>query len=183
VVHAQKLATFAHVFESTPGMELVLPQFGLFFWTVLIFLVIFFLLRRFAWKPILAALNEREKSIADALSQAEKARKEMQNLTAENEKLLTQARQERSEILAEANRIKDKIVAEAREQASADVARKMAESTQQIEQAKMAAMSALRQQAAALSLEIAEKVIRKQLSNDAEQQRLVNQLISEVKAN
>lgn len=164
-------------------MELVLPQFGLFFWTVLIFLTIFFLLRRFAWKPILAALDEREKSIADALSQAEKARKEMQNLTAENEKLLTQARQERAEILAEANRIKDKIVAEAREQASADVARKMAEGTQQIEQAKMAAMSELRKQAATLSLEIAEKVIRKQLSSDAEQQRLVNQLISEVKAN
>lgn len=161
-------------------MELVLPQFGLFFWTLVIFLTIFFILRKFAWKPILTAISDREKSIADALAQAEKARKEMQNLTAENEKLLAQARQERSEMLAEASRMKDKIVSDAREQASKDVARKIAESQQQIEQAKLAAVAELRKQAATLSLEIAEKVLRKQLSNDPEQQRYVNQIISEI---
>lgn len=160
-------------------MQLVTPQLGLFFWTLVIFLGLFFILRAFAWKPILAALREREESIANSLAQAEKARAEMASLTAQNEQLLNQARAERAEILAEANRTKDKIIAEAREAASVEQGKKVAEAEAAIHNAKNAALTEIKNTAGQLAIDIAERILRRELKSDSEQQRLVAELVKE----
>lgn len=159
------------------------PEIGLIFWTTLSFLLLLFLLRKYAWKPILGALNQREEGIKKALESAEAARMEMQNLQAGNEKLLAEARAERDVMLREAREIKDKIVAEAKNEAQEQGAKMIAQAKATIESEKKAAIAELKDQVASLSLEIAEKVIRKELADKDQQLKLVENMLEDVTLN
>jgi len=162
---------------------LVTPEWGLIFWTALSFLILLFILGKFAWKPILKSVNDRESSIRDALAEAENARKEMQNLQADNERILKEARAERESMLKDARDMKNKIVADAKEaaQVEADKMIKQAQST--IESEKKAAVADIKSQVANLSVEIAEKVIKEQLSNKDKQLKLVDDMLGDIKLN
>ena len=127
-------------------MELLLPELGLFVWTLLAFLVVFLILKKFAWKPILATLNDREKSIADSIASADKVRQEMESMKSENEQLLNQAREERSLMLKEAKDTKDKIVNDAKSQAIEEANKIMADARAQIQNEKMAALTDVKNQ-------------------------------------
>lgn len=164
-------------------MELVKPAFGLVFWMLVSFSIIVFLLKKFAWPVILGSLNEREKSIADALNAAQKAKEEMANLKSDNEKLLAEARNQRDLILKEARDAKESIINEARSKATEEADRLLRLSREQINNEKMAAITELKNQVANLSIEIAEKVIRQQLSSDDKQKQLVQDLLKDVKMN
>ena len=161
-------------------MELITPGFGLVFWTMVTFLILLLILRKFAWKPILDSVSQREEGIKDALASAEEAKKEMQNLQANNEKLLKDARAERDAMMKEAREIKDKMIADAKEEAK-DVAAKLIQNAQaSIEQEKQAALSELKHQVAELSIGIAETVVKKELSAKKDQLKLVEDLLSDV---
>ena len=162
---------------------LVSPDPGLFIWSTVAFLILFFLLSKFAWKPIVKALDERERSIEDALSKAEMAKAEMAKLISENEDLLKEARLERDSILKEAKEIKDPIINEAKDQAKIEGARLIEKAKDEITNQKLAAMAEIKNQVSSLSLAIAEKVLRKQLEDQDKQQALVNDLLKEVKLN
>lgn len=164
-------------------MEIILPKFGLFFWTIVIFLTVFFLMRKFAWKPILNGIREREHEIDSKLQAAAEAEKKMKELTAQNEQILAEARAERDKILREANGMKDQIVSEARKQASAEADKLVANARQQIDLEKNAAVAALRKEAGDLALSIAEKVLRKKLENSKEEQAFIQGLIAETRVN
>ena len=164
-------------------MELVKPEFGLVFWMTVSFLIVVFILRKFAWGPILSSLKERETSIEDALNAAKKAKDEVANMKAENEQLLKQARNERDMMLKEARDTKDAIVNEARAKAQTEADRMIASARESIQNEKMAAITELKNQVATLSIEIAEKVIRQQLASDDKQKALVNDLLKDVKLN
>ncbi|MFN5346396.1 MAG: F0F1 ATP synthase subunit B [Bacteroidota bacterium] len=164
-------------------MELVKPEFGLVFWMTLSFLIVVFILSKFAWGPILNSLKERETSIEDALNAAKKAKDEVANMKAENEALLQEARQERDRMMKEARDTKDAIVAEARSKAKSESDRLLAMARESIQNEKMAAITELKNQVATLSIEIAEKVIRQQLANDEKQKALVTELLKDVKMN
>lgn len=159
------------------------PEPGLLFWTTVIFLLFWFLMSRFAFKPIGAALKQRELDIQNALDEAKKAREEMSHLQAENEKLLAQAREERSAILKEAKEAKDEIIAEAKERANAEYKRKVESALHDIENQKMAAMVALKNQAGQLAIDIAEKVLRKELSSKTDQEAYAKSLAESIKLN
>ena len=163
-------------------MEKLLEDFslGLFFWMAVLFLALLFLLKKFAWKPILDSVNEREEGIKDALNAAEEAKKEMQNLQADNEKLLKEARAERDALLKEAREIKDKMISDAKDEAK-EVATKLIENAQaSIEQEKQAALSELKNQVAELSIGIAETVVKKELASKKDQLKLVEGLLEDV---
>ena len=162
---------------------LVSPDPGLFIWSTVAFLILFFLLSKFAWKPIVKALDERERSIEDALSKAEMAKVEMAKLISENEDLLKEARLERDSILKEAKEIKDQIINDAKEQAKTEGAKLIEKAKDEITNQKLAAMAEIKNQVSSLSLAIAEKVLRKQLEDQDKQQALVNDLLKEVKLN
>ena len=162
-------------------MELVTPELGLVFWTTLSFLILLFLLGKFAWKPILGAINEREVNIENALMKAEAAKEEMARLTSENESLLRDARAERDVILQEARKLKDKIVGEAREAAQQEGAKMIENARIEINMQKALAIADVKNQVATLSLEIAEKVLRKQFEDASKQDALVTELLKEVK--
>jgi F-type H+-transporting ATPase subunit b len=162
-------------------MDLVTPELGLIFWTTISFAILFFLLAKFAWKPIMAAIDTRERSIEDALLKAEAAKDEMSRLTNENEELLKQARAERDLILKEAKKVKDQIVGDAKEAAQTEGARMIELARIEINNQKAIAMADVKNQVAALSLEIAEKVLRKQFEDSQKQDELVSQLLKEVK--
>jgi F-type H+-transporting ATPase subunit b len=164
-------------------MELVKPEFGLVFWMTVSFLIVVFILRKFAWGPILSSLKERETSIEDALNAAKKAKDEVANMKAENEQLLKQARNERDMMLKEARDTKDAIVNEARAKAQTEADRMISSAREAIQNEKMAAITELKNQVATLSIEIAEKVIRQQLASDDKQKALVNDLLKDVKLN
>jgi F-type H+-transporting ATPase subunit b len=164
-------------------MELVKPEFGLVFWMTVSFLIVVFILRKFAWGPILSSLKERETSIEDALNAAKKAKDEVANMKAENEQLLKLARNERDMMLKEARETKDAIVNEARAKAQSEADRMIASARESIQNEKMAAITELKNQVATLSIEIAEKVIRQQLASDDKQKALVNDLLKDVKLN
>ena len=162
-------------------MNLVTPQIGLVFWTTLCFAILLFILRKFAWKPILEAISERERSIEDSLSKAEAAKEEMARLTNENEALLKQAYAERDVILQEARKLKDKIVSEAKEAAQTEGARMIENARLEINMQKALAIADVKNQVATLSIEIAEKVLRKQFEDAKKQDALVTELLKEVK--
>lgn len=163
-------------------MNLTAPE-SLIFWTTIIFLVFLFLLRKFAWKPILGAVKSREDSINNALLSAEEAKKEMQNLKADNEKLLAEARAERDAMIKEAREIKDKMIADAKEQAQTQGAKMIEQAKATIESEKNAAMAELKNQVSSLSLEIAEKVLKDELSNKENQTKLVEKMLENVRLN
>lgn len=162
-------------------MELVTPEIGLVFWTTVSFLILFFLLAKFAWKPIMGAIDDRERSIEDALLKAAAAKDEMSRLTNENESLLKQARAERDLILQEAKKLKDQIITEAKEAAQKEGARQIELARIEINGQKNIAMADVKNQVSALSIEIAEKILRKQFEDQGKQDALVADLLKEVK--
>ena len=166
-------------------MEKILGEFsvGLFFWQTLLFVALILLLKKFAWKPILDAVNEREQGIKDALDSAEQAKQEMANLQADNEKLLKEARAERDAMIKEARDIKNKMIIDAKEEAKGEADKMVAQAQAAIESEKKAAIADLKNQVASLSLEIAEKVVRENLSSDDKQQKLVKNLLDDSSLN
>ncbi len=164
-------------------LNIVTPDLGLFFWQTIVFIVVLFVLSRYAWGPITSALKEREKSISDALGEAEKARQEMLKLQSSNQKLLDEARLERDKMLKAAQKTADDLREEARKRADADVKRMLDEATRAIENEKHAAIGEIKNQIATLSIEIATKLLKRELSAPEQQQALVADLIKDVKLN
>ncbi len=163
-------------------MNLTSPE-SLIFWTTIIFVVFFFLMAKFAWKPILGAVKNREESINNALAAAETAKLEMQNLTASNERLLAEARAERDAMMKEAREIKEKMINDAKAEAQAQGEKMIAQAKSAIESEKNAAMAELKNQVSTLSIEIAEKVLKSELANTEAQTKLVVQLLGDAKLN
>src|SRR5690606_35039290 len=166
-------------------MENLLNQFseGLFIWMLILFVLLVFLLKKFAWKPILDAVNEREEGIRNGLLSAEQAKKERQNLKADNEKLLAEARAERDAMLREARELKEKMISDAREEAQVQGAKMIEQAKVSIESEKNQAMAELKNQVSSLSLKIAEKLLKEELSSNENQVKLVNKMLDDVKLN
>lgn len=164
-------------------MDLVTPDLGLLFWTGLVFCLLLFVLTKFAWKPILSAVNAREKKIAEALELADKTKSEMQALKAENDQIMKAARAERDQILKEAKEVANSMIEEAKGKAKVEASKLVEAARQNINSEKAAAMAELKNHIATLSLDIAEKVVRKELSSDDKQKELANQLAGEIKMN
>lgn len=164
-------------------MDLVLPDFGLLFWTALVFSILLILLAKFAWKPILKAVNEREQKISDALDLAEKTKAEMQALQAQNENLLKEARAERDAIVRDAKETATKMVEDSKHAAKTEAEKVMVAAREAINQEKAAAISELKNQVATFSLEIAEKIVRTEMTSNDNQKALAEKLAAEVKMN
>ena len=158
-------------------------SFGLFFWQMLIFIGLIFLLKKFAWKPILDAVNEREEGIRNALLSAENARKEMQNLQSDNQRILQEARAERDAMMKEAREIKEKMIADSKSEAQAAGQKMIEQAKAAIESEKNAAMAELKSQVSSLSLSIAEKLLKDELSNKEAQVKLVEKMLGDTKLN
>ncbi|MCA0381310.1 MAG: F0F1 ATP synthase subunit B [Bacteroidetes bacterium] len=156
---------------------------GLFAWNLIAFLVVLFLLRKFAWKPIISSLNERETKIADSIATADRVKAEMAQMQSENEALMAQAREERAAMLKEAKETRDKMVNEAKEQAKLEANKIVAEAQQAINNQKMAAITDVKNQVGALVVEVAEKVLRRELANKADQENYIKELSNAVKLN
>jgi F-type H+-transporting ATPase subunit b len=166
-------------------MEKLLEEFslGLFVWQSLAFVILLFLLKKFAWKPILDAVDEREQGIKTALESAEKAKMEMENLQADNEKLLKEARLERDAMLKEARDLKNKMIEDAKDEARSEATKLMQQAQLAIVTEKESAIAELKAQVALLSIEIAEKVLKSELSDDQKQEALVESLLKDAKIN
>jgi|694.fasta_scaffold00171_37 F-type H+-transporting ATPase subunit b len=164
-------------------MELLLPGLGLLFWTLIAFGIVFFILKAFAWKPILASLKERETGIADAIASADKVKAEMALMKNENEALMAKAREERAVMIKEAKETSDKMVAEAKEKAKSEYDRIVADAQLAITQQKNAALTEVKNQVGTLVIEVAEKVLHRELSNKAEQEKYIAQLSEVAKLN
>ena len=166
-------------------MEKLIEQFslGLFFWQIVLFVGLIFLLKKFAWKPILDSVNDREEGIKNALDSAEKAKLEMQNLQADNQKLLKEARVEREAMLKDARDIKNKMIEDAKEEARVEAGKLVTQAKASIQSEKKAAIAELKGQVANLSIEIAEKVVREELSNKDKQVQLVESMLGEATLN
>ncbi|WP_374402396.1 F0F1 ATP synthase subunit B [Flavobacterium sp.] len=158
-------------------------SYGLFFWQAIILVILIVLLAKFAWKPILAALAAREEGISNALLAAENAKKEMQNLKSDNEKLLAEARAERDAMIKEAREIKEKMIADAKSEAQAQGEKMIESAKASIESEKNAAMAELKNQVSSLSLEIAETLLKGELSNKEAQTKLVEKMLGDAKLN
>lgn len=164
-------------------MEILIPKFGLFFWSAIIFLIFYLLLRKYAWKPILSALKQREETIEHSILEAKRAREEMTQLKSDNEALIKEARVERERIIKEANAQREKIVSEARNVAQ-EVERKIKEQTMmEIEAERAKAVANIKEVAATLAVEVAEKILRGQLANPKEQSALAQKMIEEMNGN
>ena len=164
-------------------MDLVTPDIGLIFWTTVSFAILYFILAKFAWKPILGAVNEREKSIKDALFAAKMAKEEMASLKADNEKILNEAKLQRESLLKEAREIRSRIIADAESEAT-EKANKLIESAKTaIENEKSAAMKELNNTVVDLSLNIAEKLLSKELDNKEKQQENIQEILENTKLN
>jgi len=158
-------------------------SFGLFFWQILIFVLLVWLLNKFAWKPILNAVNDREEGIKKALEEADKARQEMAELNASNEKILKEARAEREKMLKEAREIKESLITDAKDEAKLQADKIITQAKTTIENEKQAAIVELKKQVAELSVGIAEKVIKDELSNKDKQIRLIDKMLDEAAIN
>ena len=164
-------------------MDLLLPKLGLFFWALVIFVILVLILSKFAWKPIMAAIRQREDDIQHSIDEAKRVREEMATLKSENEVLLSKARAEREGMLKEAREMATQILAKSREEAVEDAKRIMDKTREEIRAEKLAALTEVKNQVAKLSIEIAEKVLRHELSNSAEQSALVDKLVKELHLN
>lgn len=162
---------------------LILPDIGLVFWNTVAFILLFFVLRAYAWKPMLKAIQEREQGIEDALSKADKVKAEMAALQNENEAMMQKAREERAVMIKEAKETADKMVADAREKAKAEYDRIVADAQQAIIQQKNAALTDVKNQVGSLVIEVAEKVLGRELQQKAEQENYIKQLAEGVKLN
>ena len=164
-------------------MELVQPGIGLIFWMTLAFGLLLWILGKFAWKPIMKGLKEREVSIDEALNEANKAREEMKELKFSNEQLLKEAKEERDNILRDARKVKESIIEDAREKANSEANRIVENAKEAIEYEKMAAMHEMKNQLAKLSIEIAEKIIREELTATDKHRSLIEKMLKEVSDN
>jgi F-type H+-transporting ATPase subunit b len=164
-------------------MELVTPGIGLIFWQTVTFIVVLFLLSKFAWKPIMTSLRQREDSIESALRMADQAKLEMQALKADNEKLLQEARVERDRILREASEAGNALVEQAKNKANEEGSRMIENARLSITNEKQAAITEMKNLAGSLSIEIAERILKHELKDPAAQQALVTDYIKEVNLN
>src|SRR6185436_4945034 len=164
-------------------MDLLKPNFGLLIWTLLAFIIVLFILGKFAWPAIVKGLKQREQSIADSLSTAEKIKAEMAMMKSENEVLLAKAREERAQMMKEAREIKDKIISEAKEQDKLDANKIILEAQAAINTQKMAALTEVKNQVGKLVIEVSEKVLRRELGNKDAQEAHIKGLVDEVKLN
>ncbi|PIE50004.1 MAG: ATP synthase F0 subunit B [Flavobacteriales bacterium] len=164
-------------------MDLLTPSIGNIFWTAVVFLILLLILSKFAWKPILTAVKEREVSIQDSLNQAQLARKEMESLKAENEHIIREAKAERDAILKEAREMKDKIVGEAKESAKAEGEKMLEQAKLSIQAEKAAAMDDIKNQIGALSVNIAESILGDKLQNNDAQNALVEKMLNQSNLN
>jgi F-type H+-transporting ATPase subunit b len=164
-------------------MDLLLPHLGLIVWTMLAFLVVLFILKKYAWGPILKGLNDRETNIAESIASAEKVKQEMAQLKGENEALLASAREERATLIKEAKLTKDKMIAEAKDEAKAAATKIITDANAAIQQQKMAAIIDIKNQVGKLVIEVSEKVLRRELANKGDQETFINQLAQEIKLN
>lgn len=164
-------------------MELLTPELGLFFWTLIAFLAVFFILRKFAWKPILKSLHERESGIAESIAAADRIKAEMAQMKNENEQLMAKAREERSAMLKEAKIEQERIINKAKEDTKAIADKMLSDAQKQIEQQKMAALTEVKNQIGNLAIEVAEKVLRKQLATADSHNEYANTLVEDIKLN
>lgn len=164
-------------------MNLLTPEFGLLLWTLLAFLVVFFVLGKYAWPAIVKGLKEREQGIADSLATAEKVRAEMSQLKSENEELLAKAREERALLLREARETKDRIINDSKEQAKIEANKIISETQAIINTQKMAAITEVKNQVGKLVIEITEKVLRKELENKETHEAYIKGMVDEIKLN
>jgi F-type H+-transporting ATPase subunit b len=164
-------------------MDLVTPGIGLVFWTSVVFLILILLLSKFAWKPILSAIKEREENIDKALKSADRARSEIKDLQNANERLLNEARSERDSMLKEAREVKEKMISEAKDKANSEAERILSSARETINNEKNAAVAEIKAQVATLSVEIAEKILRSELTAESKQKALANNLLEEAKLN
>lgn len=164
-------------------IPLVMPEYGLMFWMLLTFVIVMFLLKKYAWRPILKMIKDREQSIEEALASAEKARHEISNMKADNEKILNEARAERDKMMKESRDMKEAIIGEAKNRAKIEGDRLVAIARETIQNEKMAAITELKNQVATLSIEIAEKILKEHLTTDEKQKTLVKNLVNEIKLN
>ena len=164
-------------------MDLLTPGPGLLIWTLLAFLIVFFILKKYAWPAIIQGLNEREAGIAESLATAEKVKGEMVALKNENEAMMAQAREERGIMIKEAKEQSLKMISEAKEKAKAEYDRIVADAQAAITQQKNAALTDVKNQVGALVIEVSEKILRRELSDKAEQEKYINQLAEGVKLN
>jgi F-type H+-transporting ATPase subunit b len=155
---------------------LLKPELGLWVWTLLAFLIVLFILKKYAWTPIINSLNEREQSIAESIEVAERVKAEMAQLQSENEALLAKAREERAEMLREAKATKDKIIHEAKEQAKVEANKIMADLQQSINNRKIAAINDLKSQMGVLVVEMAEKVLQRELADKGAQEKFIKEM-------
>jgi F-type H+-transporting ATPase subunit b len=164
-------------------MQLLTPSFGLLIWTLLAFLIVFFILKKFAWPAIVGGLKKREETISEALATAEKVKAEMAQMKNENEALLASAREERAKLLKEARETKDRIINEAKEQAKTEANKIVTEAQAAINAQKMAALTDVKNQVGKLVIEVSEKILRKELANKEAQEAHIKGLVNEVKMN
>lgn len=164
-------------------MSLLTPHLGFFVWTLVAFIVVLLLFKKFAWKPILKSLNERETNISNSIASAEKIKAEMAQMKNENETLLAKAREERGQLLKEAREMKDKIINEAKDQAKAEANKIVSEAQASIEAQKMAAIIDVKNQVGKLVIEVSEKILRKELAGKDAQEAHIKSLVDEVKLN
>lgn len=164
-------------------MDLLIPSFGLIIWTLIAFIIVFFILKKYAWKPILDSLKDREQNISDSILSAEKVRAEMAELKSENEILLAEAREERALMMREAKEIRDKIIAEAKERAREETNKIVSDAQSTINQQKMAAIVDLKNQVGKLVLEVSERVLRRELSDREAQEEYIKELSDKVELN
>ncbi|MAW21419.1 MAG: ATP synthase F0 subunit B [Flavobacteriales bacterium] len=166
-------------------MEKLINDFsvGLFFWQTVLFVILVFVLRKYAWKPILSAVEEREEGIKNSLEAAEHAKAEMEKLNADNERVLAEARVERDALLKEAREIKESIVNEAKDLANSEADKILASAKEQIANEKMKAITELKNTVATLSIDIAEKVLKSELSDKTKQNKLVASVLKESQLN
>jgi len=164
-------------------MDLITPEIGLIVWQTVVFVILLLVLAKFAWKPILNIVQDREDSINESLESAEKARLEMENLKANNEKLLKEAREERDAMIKEARQIKEGMIADASKEAEEKANAIISRAQKSIEAEKQSAMAEIKAQVASLSIEIAEKVVQRELNNKEDQMKLVDGMLDNVKLN
>jgi F-type H+-transporting ATPase subunit b len=164
-------------------MDLITPDFGLFFWMMVTFTMVFIILKKFAWKPIVQALKEREDNIREGIENAEEAKNELKKVKVKSDKILSESVVERDILIRQGREIKETLIAEARHQAEADAKRIVESAKKVIEEEKIAAINQIKLQVASLSVEIAERILRKKLEGDADQKELMNTLLDEFKLN
>ncbi len=164
-------------------MDLLLPHLGLIVWTIIAFLVVLFILKKYAWGAILKGLNDREANIANSIATAEKVRMEMSQLKSENEALLVAAREERGNMLKEAKEIKDKMINDAKDEAKVQAKKIITEAQASIHNQKMAALTDIKNEVGKMVIEVSEKILRRELSNKSEQENYIKELADGIKLN